>query len=159
MKKKGDIKIPNKIKEKVKILYAEGYSNYYIGNRLKISDDSVKTILGKEDNLEIFRDKKKREMAESLWDLAIRMKNKITDEKLTKTAASSLVIGLATAIDKALLLLGEATNRFEVKTEAELNRELKELEAAEKELKKAWKRAMKNRKKAAEEQGGDNNEN
>jgi len=151
MKKKGDIKIPNKIKEKVKILHAEGYSNYYIGNRLKISDDSVKTILGKEDNLEIFRDKKKREMAESLWDLAIRMKNKITDEKLKNTAASSLVIGLATAIDKALLLLGEATNRFEVKTEAELNRELKELEATERELKKAWKRAMDKRKKAAEE--------
>lgn len=152
MKKKGDIKIPNKIKEKVKILHAEGYSNYYIGNRLKISDDSVKTILGKEDNLEVFRDKKKRKMAESLWDLAIRMKNKITDAKLKDTAASSLVIGLATAIDKALLLLGEATNRLEVKTEAELDREWKELDRAEKELKKAWKRAMEKREKAAEEE-------
>lgn len=155
MKKKGDIKIPNKIKEKVKILHAEGYSNYYIGNRLKISDDSVKTILGKVDNLEVFRDKKKRKMAESLWDLAIRMKNKITDAKLKDTAASSLVIGLATAIDKALLLLGEATNRFEVKTEAELEREWKELDKAEKELQEAWDKAEAKRKAAEKEKGKD----
>jgi len=158
MKKKGDIKLTDEIKEKARILLTEGYSINSISKRLSISRTGVRTAMNEKDNLDSLRQDKKRKMAEELWNLAIRMKSHITDEKLRKTAASSLVIGLATAIDKALLLLGEATNRFEVKTEAELNRELKELESAERELKKAWKRAMKKQKKAAEEQGGDNNE-
>jgi len=45
----------------------------------------------------------------------------------------------------------EATERWEVKGEAELNRQLKELEVAERELKKDWKRALEKRNKAVEE--------
>lgn len=151
MKKKGDIKLTDEIKEKARILLTEGYSINSISKRLGISRTGVRTAMNEKDNLDSLRQDKKRKMANELWNLAIRMKNKITDAKLKDTAASSLVIGLATAIDKALLLLGETTNRFEVKTDAELNRELKELEATERELKKAWKRAMEKRKKEAEE--------
>ncbi|MBA7513281.1 hypothetical protein ES705_05292 [subsurface metagenome] len=151
MKKKGDIKLTDEIKEKARILLTEGYSINSISKRLDISRTGVRTAMNEKDNLDSLRQDKKRKMAEELWNLAIRMKSHITDEKLRKTAASSLVIGLATAIDKALLLLGEATDRLEVKSEAELDREWKELDRAEKELKKAWKRAMEKRKKAAEE--------
>lgn len=151
MKTKGSKRIPDNIREQVKILAVEGLSERTIAKRLSISKNAVYTIKRETDNLDQLRAIKKRKMAESLWDLAIRMKNHISDTKLTKTAASSLVIGLATAIDKALLLTGEATGRLEVKTEAELNRELKELEATERELKEAWKKAEEKRRKAAEE--------
>jgi len=151
MKKKGDIKLTDEIKEKARILLTEGYSINSISKRLGISRTGVRTAMNEKDNLDSLRQDKKRKMAEELWNLAIRMKNHISDAKLRKTAASSLVIGLATAIDKALLLLGEATNRFEVKTEAELDQELKQLQAAEKELKEAWKKAEEKRKKEAEE--------
>jgi len=90
-------------------------------------------------------------MAEEIWNLAIRMYDHITDEKLRKTSAAKLMMTAAIAIDKALLLDGEATERLEVKSEAELDRQLKELEVAERELKKAWKRAEEKRRKAAEE--------
>jgi len=149
LKIKGSKRIPDNIREQVKILTVEGLSERTIAKRLGISNNAVHRIKKEVDNLEQLRADKKRKMAEELWNLAIRMKSHITDEKLRKTAASSLMISLATAIDKALLLLGEATDRFEVKTDAELNQELKQLEAAEKELKEAWERAK--RKKAAEE--------
>lgn len=148
MKTKGSKRIPDNIREQVKILTVEGLSDRNIGKKLNISKTAVNSIKNEIDNLDQLRTDKKRKMAEELWNLAIRMKSHITDEKLRKTAASSLMISLATAIDKALLLLGEATDRLEVKTESELNQELKELEVAEKELKEAWERAK--RKKAAE---------
>lgn len=152
MKRKRSTKrIPDNIREQVKILAVEGLSDRNIGKKLNISKTAVNSIKNEIDNLDQLRTDKKRKMAEELWNLAIRMKSHITDEKLRKTAASSLMISLATAIDKALLLLGEATDRLEVKTESELDRELKELETAEKELKAAWKRALEKRKKAAEE--------
>ena len=149
MKIKGSKRIPDNIREQVKILTVEGLSERTIAKRLGISNNAVHRIKKEVDNLEQLRADKKRKMAEELWNLAMRMKSHITDEKLRNTAATSLMISLATAIDKALLLLGEATDRFEVKTDAELNQELKQLEAAEKELKEAWERAK--RKKAAEE--------
>lgn len=150
MKTKGSINIIPQRKEEVRILYTEGFSINYIATKCKMGWDTVRRIVGATDNLDSFREEKKRKMAESLWDLAIRMKNKITDAKLTKTAATSLVIGLATAIDKALLLSGEVTGRLEVKTEKELDRELTDLGKAEKELREAWLRAQKEREKAAE---------
>jgi len=153
MKKKGDIKLTDEIKEKARILLTEGYSINSISKRLDISRTGVRTAMNEKDNLDSLRQDKKRKMAEELWNLAIRMKNHISDAKLRKTAASSLVIGLATAIDKALLLLGEATNRFEVKTEAEINKQLRELETAERELKLAWDKAMAKRKAEEIEKG------
>ena len=151
MKTKDSKRIPDNIREQVKILAIEGLSERTISKRLGISNNSVHRIKKEVDNLEQLRADKKRKMANELWDLAIRMKNHITEAKLRKTAASSLVIGLATAIDKALLLLGEATDRLALVDEKELGRKLNELETAEKELKAAWERAMKKRKKAAEE--------
>ena len=159
MKKKHSTKrIPDDIREKVKIMAIEGHSERYIAKALSISNSEVHRIKKEIDNLEQLRADKKRKMADSLWNLAIEMKEHITKQKLKDSSAARLVISLATLIDKALLLTGEVTDRLEVKTEAELNRELKELESAERELKKAWKKAIEKRKKAAEKQGGDNNE-
>lgn len=151
MKTKGSINITDKRKEQIKLLCAEGFSINYIATKYKMGWETVKKISGEIDNLEGLREHKKRRMAESLWDLAIRMKNKISDAKLTKAGVPSLVIGLGTAIDKALLLTGEATGRIEVKTEKELTKELSELQAVEKELKIAWEKAEAKRK--AKEKG------
>ena len=151
MKTKGSKRIPDNIREQVKILAIEGLSERTIANKLNISNNAVHRIKKEIDNLEQFRADKKKEMANSLWDLAIEMKEQITRKKLKESSAAKLVISLATLIDKALLLTGEVTGRLEVKTEAELEREWKELDRAEKELKKAWKRAEEKRKKEAEE--------
>ncbi len=149
MKTKGSKRIPDNIREQVKILAIEGLSERTIAKRLSISKNAVYTIKGETDNLDQLRADKKRKMAESLWDLAIEAKEEITKQKLKDSSAARLVIVLATLIDKALLLTGEATDILQVKTEAEINKQLKELETAEKELKAAWARAEK--KKAAEE--------
>ena len=142
MKVKGSKRIPDNIREQVKILAIEGLSERTIAKKLNISNSEVHRIKGETDNLEQLRADKKRKMADSLWNLAIEMKEHITKQKLKDSSAARLVISLATLIDKALLLTGEATGRLEVKTDAELDREWKELDRAEKELKKAWKRAM-----------------
>jgi len=151
MKSKGSKRIPDNIREQVKILAVEGLSDRNISKKLNISKTAVNSIKNEIDNLDQLRTDKKRKMAEELWDLAIEMKKEITKQKLKDSSAARLVISLATLIDKALLLTGEATDRLEVKTESELKRELRELEKAEKELKEAWKRAEEQRKKAAEE--------
>jgi len=151
MKTKGSKRIPDNIREQVKILAVEGLSERTIAKRLSISKNAVYTIKRETDNLDQLRAIKKRKMAESLWNLAIEMKEHITKKKLKDSSAARLVISLATLIDKALLLIGEATDRLEFKTEAEIDQQLKELEAAEKELKEAWKRAEEKRKKAAAE--------
>ena len=104
------------------------------------------------DNLDQIRADKKRKMAESLWNLAIEAKEAITRAKLEKSSAAQLVIVMATLVDKALLLVGDVTDRLALVDERELDRKLNELETAEKELKDAWKRALENRKKAAAEQ-------
>lgn len=151
MKTKGSKRIPDNIREQVKILAIEGLSDRNIGKKLNISKTAVNSIKNEIDNLDQLRTDKKRKMAEKLWDMAIQMISFISDEKLRKSSAAKLMVTAAIAIDKALLLAGEATERLEVKTEAELDRQLKELEVAERELKKAWKRALEKRKKAAEE--------
>ena len=152
MKKKHSTKrIPDDIREKVKIMAIEGHSERYIAKALSISNSEVHRIKKEIDNLEQLRADKKRKMADSLWNLAIEMKEHITKQKLKDSSAARLVISLATLIDKALLLTGEVTDRLEVKTESELNQELEELQVAEKELKEAWARAMAKRK--AEEKG------
>ena len=146
MKRKGNKQIPDEVREKVKILTAQGYSVRTIANRVSLDKNTVNRIQHEIDNLGQLRDIEKRKMAKKLWNQANRMFNFITDRKLKRTAASSLFISIATAIDKALLLVGEATDRFALKTEPELNKELNELQAAEKELKEAWLRAMAKRK-------------
>lgn len=153
MKKKGDINLTDEIKEKVRVLLTEGYSINSIAKRLGISRTGVRTARDEEDNLDTLRQDKKRKMADSLWDLAIQAKEKITERKLKDSSAAKLVIVLATLIDKALLLVGDVTERFGLKTEPELNKELSDLQAAEKELKEAWTRAMAKRK--AEEKAKD----
>ena len=159
MKKKHSTKrIPDEKREMVKVLAVQGLSERDIAGILNISKTQVNTIKKQTNGLDQMRADKKRKMAEEIWDLAIRMYDHITDEKLRKTSAAKLTIAMATAIDKSLLLAGDATERVEVKTEAELEKEWKELDKAEKELKEAWKRAEEKRKKAAEELGGDNNE-
>lgn len=149
MKTKGSKRIPDNIREQVKILAVEGLSDRNIGKKLNISKTAVNSIKNEIDNLDQLRTDKKRKMANSLWNLAIEMKEHITKEKMKDSSAARLVISLATLIDKALLLIGEATDRFAIKTESELNQELKELDRVEKELKAAWRRAEK--QKAAEE--------
>ena len=152
MKRKHSTRrIPDEIREQVKILAIEGLSDRNISKKLNISKTAVNRIKKEIDDLGQLRAIKKREMAESLWNLAIEMKEQITKKKLKESSAARLVISLATLIDKALLLIGEATDRLEVKTEAELDHELKELQVAERELKKAWKKAEEQRRKAAEE--------
>ena len=153
MKRKRSTKrIPDDIREKVKIMAIEGHSERYIAKALSISNSEVHRIKKETDNLEQLRANKKRKMAESLWDLAIKAREQLTEQKLKDSSAARLVIVLATLIDKALLLTGEATGRIEVKTEKELTKELSELQAAEKELQEAWKRAMKKQEKAAEDE-------
>jgi hypothetical protein len=90
-------------------------------------------------------------MAEEIWNLAIRMYEHITDEKLRKTSAAKLMLAMATAIDKSLLLSGDATERITLTSE-QIDQRLKELDAAERELKEAWERAQEKRKKAGEEE-------
>ena len=150
MKTKGSKRIPDNIREQVKILAIEGLSERTIANKLNISNNAVHRIKKEVDNLEQLRADKKRKMADSLWNLAIQAKEEITEKKLKDSSAAKLVIVLATLIDKALLLVGEATDRLEVKTESELNQELKDLQVAEKELREAWEKATA-KKKAAEE--------
>ena len=153
MKKKRSTKrIPDEKREMVKILAVQGLSERDIARTLDISKTQVNTIKRQTDNLDQLRADKKRKMAEEIWNLAIRMYEHITDEKLRKTSAAKLTVAMATAIDKSLLLAGDATEIMEVKSDAELDQELKQLEAAEKELKEAWKRAEDKRKKAAEEE-------
>ena len=159
MKTKGSKRIPDNIREQVKILAVEGLSDRNISKKLNISKTAVNSIKNEIDNLDQLRTDKKRKMANSLWNLAIEAKEKITEKKLKESSAAKLVIVLATLIDKALLLVGEATDRFEVKTEKELSKELSDLQVAEKELKDAWKKAMKKQKKAAENGKGGRPEN
>lgn len=154
MKKKHSTKrIPDEKREMVKVLAVQGLSERDIAGILNISKTQVNTIKRQTDGLDQMRADKKRKMAEEIWNLAIRMYDHITDEKLRKTSAAKLTIAMATAIDKSLLLTGEATERMEVKTEKELTKELNDLQAVEKELKEAWVRATAKRK--AEEKGKD----
>ena len=151
MKRKRSTKrIPDERREMIKILAVQGLSEREIGRRLNISKTGVNTIKNEIDDLDQLRANKKRKMANELWDLAIRMKSHISDEKLRKTVAASLTMAMAIAIDKSLLLSGDATERIEL-SRSEIDRKLNELEIAEKELREAWKRAEEKRKKAAEE--------
>ena len=77
-------KISDEIKEKVKILLAQGHSYNFISKELNISKDSIHRIGKGIDNLEQLRTDKKRELAEKLWNKVILALNLITKHKLKK---------------------------------------------------------------------------
>lgn len=148
MKKKGTIRICDEVREKVKIMAIEGHSVRYIAKSLSISSTAVHRIKKEIDNLEQLRTNKKEEIVKKLWDIAKNALESITDKKIRgkKMTAYSIMLTAAVAIDKAQLLSGDATEILGVKTDAELDREWKKLDQAERELKLAWDRAMAKRK-------------
>ncbi|MBA7514459.1 hypothetical protein ES705_06488 [subsurface metagenome] len=148
MKTKGSVRIPDNIREQVKILAIEGLSERTISNRLGISNNAVHRIKGEIDNLEQFRADKKRKIAEKYWEKVILALDLVTKGKLNKLSAHQLMVSAAIGTDKAQLLTGGATEILGVKTEKELDKELKELQVAERELNEAWERAQKKKAEA-----------
>ena len=146
MRTKGSRKrISDEIREKVKILLAQGYSYNSISKELSISKDSIHRI-GKEiDNLEHLRTDKKRELAEKLWNKVILALNLITKHKLKKMTASQLMTTAAIGIDKAQLLSGEVTERVGL-TMQEIDHRLQEIQEQRKILKQAEEIAVRKRK-------------
>ena len=146
MRTKGSRKrISDEIREKVKILLAQGYSYNSISKELSISKDSIHRI-GKEiDNLEQLRTDKKRELAEKLWNKVILALNLITKHKLKKMTASQLMTTAAIGIDKAQLLSGEVTERVGL-TMQEIDQRLQEIQEQRKILKQAEEIAVRKRK-------------
>ena len=161
MKKKGDIRLSDAIKEQVKVLTAQGHSIRDISKRLNINFKSVMKIQREIDNIDMeqLRNIEKGKIIKKYWNKVLMALDSITEEKIKKMSAYQMMTTAAIGTDKAQLLSGEVTDRLEVKTESELNQELEELQVAEKELKEAWKRAMKKQKKAAEEGNGGRPEN
>jgi len=136
MKRKGNKQIPDEVRERVKILTAQGYSVRTISNRVSLGKNAVNKIQHEIDNLGQLRDIEKRKMAQKLWNQANRMFNFITDRKLQKTAASSLFISIATVIDKALLLVGDVTERVGLSM-PEIDQRLLDIQEQRKILKQA----------------------
>jgi len=129
-------RISNEIREKTKILLAQGYSYNLISRELNISKDSIHRI-GKEiDNLEQLRTDKKKELAEKLWNKVILALNLITKHKLKKMTASQLMTTAAIGVDKALLLSGEVTERVGL-TMQEIDQRLQDIKEKRKVLKQA----------------------
>lgn len=154
MKKMGQgIKLPDEIKEKARVLLTEGYSINYISKVLKISRVSVRTARDERDNLDALRQDKKEEIIKTLWGKVKIALSFIDSVKLKNSSAYQLMTIAAIAVDKAQLLTGEATDILQVKTEGELDRELKELQVAERELKEAWEKANKKRAEAKAKDG------
>lgn len=149
MKTKGSIRIPDDIREQVKIMAIQGHTDSYISKALNISNTGVWQIRKEVDNYEELRTSKKEEIIKKLWDIAKNALEHITDEKLKKSHAYQVMMISAIAIDKAQLLSGGATERLEL-SRVEIDRKLNELEVAERELKEAWLRAQKEREKVAE---------
>lgn len=157
MKKKGQghIRIPDEIREKVKVMAVEGHSVRYIAKSLSISSTAVHQIEKETDNLEQLRTNKKEEIVKTLWNKVKIALSFIDSVKLKKSSAYQLMTIAAIAVDKAQLLTGEATEILGVKTEAEINKQLGELERAEKELQEAWARATAKRKAEEKEKTKD----
>lgn len=149
MKKKGDIRLSDAIKEQIKVLTAQGHSIRDISKRLNINFKSVMKVQRETDNMEQLRNIEKGKIIKKYWGIVLKALDSITEEKIKEMSAYQLMTIAAIGVDKAQLLSGEATEILGVKTEKELDKELKELQVAERELKEAWKRA--NKKKAAEE--------
>lgn len=159
MKKKGTIRLSDAIKEQVKVLTAQGHSIRDISKRLNINFKSVMKVQRETDNMEQLRNIEKGKIIKKYWNKVLMALDSISIEKIKKMSAYQMMMTAAIGTDKAQLLSGEATGILEVKTEKELDRELKELQVAERELKEAWKRAMKKQKKAAENGKGGRPEN
>ena len=153
MKKKGTIRLSDEIKEQVKVLTAQGRSIRDISKRLKINFKSVMKIQKETDNIDMeqLRNIEKGKIIKKYWNKVDMALDSITEEKIKKMSAYQMMTIAAIGTDKAQLLNGEVTERFGLKTESELDRELRDLQVAEKELQEAWARAQK--KKAAEKEG------
>lgn len=151
MKKKGTIRLSDAIKEQVKVLTAQGHSIRDISKRLNINFKSVMKVQRETDNIDMeqLRNIEKGKIIKKYWNKVLMALDSITEEKIKKMSAYQMMTTAAIGTDKAQLLSGEVTERFGLKTESELDRELRDLQVAERELKEAWKRA--NKKKAAEE--------
>jgi len=145
--------ISDEIREQIKVLAIEGSSVRYISNRVGVSVNAVHRIKKEIDNLEQFRTSKKEEIIKTLWNKVKIALSYIDEAKFKKSSAYQLMTIAAIAVDKAQLLSGDATGILEVKTEAEINRQLGEIETAEKELKEAWVRAEKKRIEAEAKDG------
>lgn len=150
MKKKGTIRLSDAIKEQVKVLTAQGRSIRYISKRLKINFKSVMKIQREIDNIDMkqLRNIEKGKIIKKYWNKVLMALDSITEEKIKKMSAYQMMTTATIGTDKAQLLSGEVTERFGLKTESELDRELSDLQAVEKELREAWDRAQ--RKKAEE---------
>ena len=138
-------KLSYEIKENAKIMLAEGRSYNIISKTLNISKGSINKISKEIDNLEQLRTNKKEEIIKTLWEKVRVALSHIDIKKLKNSSAYQLMTIAAIGVDKAQLLGGEATGIVEIKTEKELDRELKELQVAERELQEAWARAEKKR--------------
>lgn len=150
MKKKGTAKLSDAIKEQVKVLTAQGHSIRDISKRLNINFKSVMKVQRETDNMEQLRNIEKGKIIKKYWGIVLRALDSISDEKIKEMSAYQMMLTAAVGTDKAQLLSGDATEILGVKTDAELDREWKKLDQAERELKLAWDRAMAKRK--AEEQ-------
>ena len=138
-------KISDEIREKAKILLAQGHSYNFISKELSISKDSIHRISKEIDNLEQLRTDKKRELAEKLWNKVILALNLITKHKLKKMTASQLMTTAAIGVDKALLLGGEVTERVGLTME-EIDQRLQRIQEQRKVLKQAEEIAFRKRK-------------
>jgi len=146
--KKTNKKLSYEVKEKAKIMLAEGHSYNIILKTLNISKGAIHNISKEIDNLEQLRTIKKEEIIKTLWNKVKTALSYIDSVKLKKSSAYQLMTIAAIAVDKAQLLSGGATEILGVKTEPELNKELSDLQAAEKELQEAWARAQKKKEEA-----------
>ena len=151
LKTKGSVRLSDEIREKVKIMAIQGHSEPYIAKNLHIATSSAHRIKKETDNLDSLRQNKKEQIVKRLWEIVLSALNSITDEKIKEMSAYQIMVTAAVGVDKAQLLSGGATDILQVRTEKELDRELTDLESAERELKEAWLRAEKKRK--AEEKG------
>lgn len=137
MRTKGSRKrISDEIREKVKILLAQGYSYNSISKELSISKDSIHRIGEEIDNLEQLRTDKKRKIAEKYWEKVILALGLVTKGKLKKLSAHQLMVSAAIGVDKALLLGGEVTERVGLTME-EIDRRLQDIKEKRKVLKQA----------------------
>ena len=157
MKKKGDIRLSDAIKEQVKVLTAQGHSIRDISKRLNINFKSVMKIQRETDNIDMeqLRNIEKGKIIKKYWNKVLMALDSITEEKIKKMSAYQMMTTAAIGTDKAQLLSGEVTDRLEIKTEAEINKQLRELETAERELKLAWDKAMAKRKAEEKEKAKD----
>ena len=151
MKKKRSTKrIPDEIREQVKILAIEGHSDRYIAQRLNIGKSSVNNIKNEDDDFGQQRANQKAEIIKKLWGIVEKGLLELEKRGYEKLSPPQIMMMTAIAVDKAQLMSGGVTERLGFVNEQEIDSKLAELETAEKELQEAWERAEKNREKAAE---------